>query len=128
MDSAGLANALRTLLQQQSKVPYVLDIDDEIEIADPNVSLHLFRITREAVVNANKHAQASEIVVRLQTFPKFIELSETDDGIGPPRKFVEGPGMGFHIMEYRARSIGALLEVVAVKPHGTRVACYLPRK
>jgi PAS domain S-box-containing protein len=128
MDSAGLANALRTLLQQHAKVPYVMDIDDEIEITDPTVSLHLFRIAREAIVNANKHAQASEIVVRLRTLPKFIELSVTDDGVGPPRKFVEGPGMGFHIMEYRARSIGALLEIVAVKPHGTRVACYLSRK
>ncbi len=128
MDPAGLESALRGLLRHQSRLPYRLDIDQDIEISDPNVSLHLFRIAREAVVNANKHAKGREIVVRLRNLPRFIELSVTDDGIGPPRKFVEGPGMGFHIMEYRARSIGALLEVVAAKPRGTRVACYLPRK
>jgi PAS domain S-box-containing protein len=128
MDSAGLSSALRALLHRQSKLPYHLGIDEEIEIKDPTVALHLFRIAREAVVNANKHARAKELVVCLRKSGKEIELSVTDDGMGPPRRFVEGPGMGFHIMEYRARSIGARLEITPVKPHGTCIACYLPRK
>jgi two-component system, LuxR family, sensor kinase FixL len=103
-------------------------MDDEISISDPTVALHLYRIAREAVVNANKHARAREIIVRLHSVPKGIELNVTDDGIGIPPNSGQGSGMGFHIMEYRARSIGARLEIKRIKPHGTRVACYLPRK
>lgn len=128
MDPAGLATALHSLLNRQSKLPYRLDMDDEISISDPTVALHLYRIAREAVVNANKHARAREIIVRLHSVPKGIELNVTDDGIGIPPNSGQGSGMGFHIMEYRARSIGARLEIKRIKPHGTRVACYLPRK
>jgi PAS domain S-box-containing protein len=127
MDSAGLATALESLLHRQSNLPYRLDVDEEIAITDPTIALHLYRIAREAVINANKHARARELVVRMQQLPKQIELCVTDDGVGLPKKKSDGEGMGFHIMNYRARSIGARLEITNVKPHGTRVACYLPR-
>ena len=35
-------------------------------------------------------------------------------------------GLGFHIMNYRARSIGGRLEIESPKQGGTRVSCYLP--
>jgi PAS domain S-box-containing protein len=128
MDPAGLATALQTLLTRQSKLPYRLDMDEEFKISDPTVALHLYRIAREAVINANKHARARELVVRMRRSARQIELSVTDDGIGLPPKSKNGTGMGFHIMDYRARTIGARLEIKTVKPHGTCVACYLPQK
>jgi two-component system sensor kinase FixL len=128
MDPTGLATALQSLLNRQSKLPYRLDIEQELSIPDPAVALHLYRIAHEAVINANKHARAREIVVRMRTTPEQIELSVTDDGIGLPAKSKGGAGMGFHIMDYRARTIGARLEIKSVKPHGTCVGCYLPRK
>jgi PAS domain S-box-containing protein len=128
MDPAGLVAAMHALLHQQSKLPYRFDIDDDLKISDPTVSLHLYRIAREAVINANKHARARELVVRMRSSAKQIELSVTDDGVGMSNDRNKDTGMGFHIMEYRARSIGARLEITPVKPHGTRVACYVPRK
>jgi PAS domain S-box-containing protein len=128
MDPAGLHTALHSLLKRQSRVPYRLDMDDEISISDPSVALHLYRIAREAVINANKHAAAREIIVRMRDSGKRIELTITDDGIGIAASSGDGSGMGFQIMDYRARSIGARLEIKPVKPHGTRVACYLPRR
>jgi signal transduction histidine kinase len=105
-----------------------MDIDEDLSIADPAVALHLYRIASEAVINANKHARARELVLRMRSSPKQIELSVTDDGVGIGKKSGVKTGIGFHIMEYRAREIGARLEIVPVKPHGTRVACYLPRQ
>jgi signal transduction histidine kinase len=64
----------------------------------------------------------------MRSSAKQIELSVTDDGVGMSNDRNKDTGMGFHIMEYRARSIGARLEITPVKPHGTRVACYVPRK
>ena len=128
MDPNGLADALQSLLQKRSRLPYRLDMDEELSIPDPTVALHLYRIASEAVINANKYARARELVLRMRSSPKQIELSVTDDGIGLGKKSGNGAGMGFHIMDYRARSIGARLEITPVKPHGTRVACYVPRQ
>ena len=128
MDPNGLVDALQSLLQKRSRLPYRLDLDEELSFSDPTVALHLYRIASEAVINANKHARARELVLRMRSSPKQIELSVTDDGVGLGKKSGDGAGMGFHIMDYRARSIGARLEVTPVKPHGTRVACYVPRQ
>ena len=128
MNPNGLVAALQSLLSQRSRLPYRLDMDEELSIPDPTVALHLYRIASEAVINANKHARARELVVRMRSSPKQIELSVADDGVGVGKNPGGGTGMGFHIMDYRARSIGARLEITSVKPHGTRVACYLPRR
>jgi signal transduction histidine kinase len=128
MDPAGLANALRALLHGRSKIPYRLDVDEELSIPNPKIALHLYRIASEAIINANKHARARELVVRVRSSRKGIELSVTDDGVGVSPKARDKAGMGFHIMDYRARLIGARLEIKLVNPHGTRVVCYVPRK
>ena len=35
-------------------------------------------------------------------------------------------GLGFHIMNYRARLMGGRLKIDSPKGGGTRVSCYLP--
>jgi signal transduction histidine kinase len=37
-------------------------------------------------------------------------------------------GMGFHIMNQRAKSIGGRLEIASRKDRGTRVTCHLPNR
>ncbi len=128
MDTVGFTTAIRSLLHRQSALPYRLDMDDDLTIDNADHATNLYRIVREAVINANKHARANELVVKMRATPKQVEVSVTDDGIGLSEPKIESSGLGFHIMEYRARSMGARLEISAIQPHGTRVACYLPRK
>ena len=126
MEPPGLVTALAALVKQRHwPVSSRLEADEEISVQDSTVALHLYRIAREAVINANKHARAREIIVRMRRSGKGIELSVIDDGIGIPANSPAGSGMGFHIMEYRARSIGARLEIKPAKPHGTRLICYV---
>jgi PAS domain S-box-containing protein len=126
MEPPGLVTALAALVKQRHwPVPCRLEADEEISVPDSTAALHLYRIAREAVINANKYARAREIIVRMRRSGKGIELSVIDDGVGIPPDSPGGSGMGFHIMEYRARSIGARLEIKQVKPHGTRVSCYV---
>jgi PAS domain S-box-containing protein len=126
MEPPGLVTALAALVKQPHwPVPCRLEADEELSVPDSTVALHLYRIAREAVINANKHARAREIIVRMKRSGKGIELSVIDDGVGVPANWSTGSGMGFHIMEYRARSIGARLEIKQVKPHGTHLTCYV---
>ena len=126
MEPPGLVTALATLVKQPHwPVRCRLEADEEISVQDSTVALHLYRIAREAVINANKYARAREIIVRMRRSAKGIELSVIDDGVGIPANSPLGSGMGFHIMQYRARSMGARLEIKPIKPHGTRVTCYV---
>ena len=129
VDSAGLQAALEDLVDREIwKTPCCLEIKSPFHIDDDTAASHLYRIAREAVINANKHAQARKIVVALGRSRKGTVLSVTDDGVGFPSELNNAHGLGFHIMNYRARSIGGRLKIESPKKGGTRVACHLPDK
>ena len=127
VDSAGFLDALRDLVDRKIwKTPCRLEIKEPFDIEDDPAAAHLYLIAREAVINANKHAQAREIVVRLARSRAGIVLSITDDGVGLPKETNKARGLGFRIMNYRARAVGGRLEATRQANGGTRVACHLP--
>ncbi len=120
IDAAGFVAALEDLVDCR------LEVKPSFQIEDDAAAAQLYRIAREAVINANKHAQARHIVVELDRSGKEIVLRVIDDGVGFPDKPKLKQGLGSHIMDYRARLIGARLEIDSSKQGGTCVACYLP--
>ncbi|HEY2625857.1 MAG TPA: ATP-binding protein [Candidatus Udaeobacter sp.] len=127
VDAAGLVAALEDLVDREIwKTPCRLEVRPSFHVENDAAAAQLYRIAREAVINANKHAQARQIVVELDRSGKQIVLSVIDDGVGFPDKPKVKHGLGSHIMDYRARLIGARLEIDSPKKGGTRVACYLP--
>src|SRR5437660_8495742 len=67
VDAAGLVIALQDLVDREIwRTPCRLQVRPSFRIDDDTAAAHLYRIAREAVINANKHAQAREIVVKLE--------------------------------------------------------------
>jgi signal transduction histidine kinase len=130
VDAAGLVEALEDLVDREMwRTPCRLEVKPSFHLDDDTVAAHLYRIAREAVINANKHAQARQIVVKLERSGSGqMVLSVTDDGVGVQKARNGAPGLGFHIMNYRARLIGGHLKVESRGQGGTRVACYLPSR
>ena len=129
VDSSDLVPALEDLVNREIwKTPCRLKIVPRFHIENDAAAAHLYRIAREAVINANKHAQAREIVVNLDRSRKGITLSISDNGVGIPASTDPSAGMGFHIMNQRAKSIGGRLEIASRKNGGTRVTCHLPNR
>jgi len=127
VDAAGLIAALEDLADREIwRVPCRLEVKPSFRIEDDAAAAHLYRIAREAVINANKHAQARQIVVRLERVRQEMVLRVIDDGIGFAKKLKLQQGLGFHIMNYRAQLMGGRLEVASQQAGGTRVSCYLP--
>jgi PAS domain S-box-containing protein len=127
VDAAGLVEALQDLVDREIwKTPCRLEVKPSFHVESDAIAAQLYRIAREAVINANKHAQARQIVVELGRSGEEIVLCVTDDGVGFSDKPKLKHGLGSHIMDYRARLIGARLEIDSPKQGGTRVACYLP--
>jgi signal transduction histidine kinase len=127
VDAAGLVNALQDLVDREIwKIPCRLEVGPSFQIQDDAAAAHLYRIAREAVINANKHAQAREIVVKLERSQQGMVLRVIDDGVGFSNEPKLKQGLGYHIMNYRAQLIGGRLKIERPKKGGTCVSCYFP--
>ena len=123
----GFTDALRELaatITEGFNTPCTFECNEPVEIAEPGVATHLYRITQEAITNAVKHSHAKSIVVRLDAGADGLTLSICDDGVGMPPKIPSG--MGLRTMAYRASVIGASFNVARQHSRGTRVTCRLP--
>jgi PAS domain S-box-containing protein len=88
------------------------------------VAHHLFYIAQEAVLNAIKHGKPSLIQIQLSSAGKDgYTLMIGDNGSGLAAPFKDGPGMGIRIMKYRARMIGAEVNVTSRAAGGVEVTC-----
>jgi signal transduction histidine kinase len=98
-----------------------------VAIADNAVAIHLYRIAQEAITNAIKHGEAKIVRVQLVEGQDHILLTIQDNGRGFRNNGGHQPGTGLAIMSYRARTIGAALEVQPHPDGGIAVSCSLPR-
>jgi signal transduction histidine kinase len=98
-----------------------------VTIPDHSVAIHLYRIAQEAISNAIKHGHATTVLLELTESDDQINLTIQDDGQGLRPNGEHHPGMGLAIMDYRARTIGAALELQIKPQGGTSVSCRLPR-
>ena len=127
LEGEGFTDALRELaatITEGFKTPCTFECDRPVEIREPGVTTHLFRIAQEAITNAVKHSEAKSIVVRLESGIDGLTLTISDDGVGMPPK-IPG-GMGLRTMAYRASVIGATFNVTRQLSRGTLVTCIWP--
>jgi len=78
---------------------------------DNSVASHVYYIAQEAIVNGAKHGKANNISVRLEPADDRWSLTVKDDGTGFEMSGTPRSGMGIGIMHYRARVIGATLDL-----------------
>ncbi len=126
MDAAHFKKALHDLVERKIwNTPCRLKISTQFDIESDTTASELYRILREALMNVNKHARASRAVVEVGRRKDELVFRVIDNGVGMEPERRSGTGLGFHIMNYRAKSIGARLEVTSPKSGGTRVSVYL---
>lgn len=87
-----------------------------------------YRIVHEAMVNARKHAAASEVVLTVRERDGGVEIEVTDDGSGfEPGRVGRRPGhIGLAAMRERAAIAGGHLDVGPAPAGGTRVRLWVP--
>ncbi len=126
LEDNGLASSLEELAANAAtlfQVPCTFTCDEPPETVDNGIALHLYYIAQEAVANAAKHGQANHVHLGLEPLKDRYALTIQDDGIGFSVGAGGHTGMGLRIMHYRARVIGATLEVKSRPGAGTTVRC-----
>ncbi len=123
----GLVSALRLLIEQQDKQTSAtvrLDTRLTTERYGPAVEVGLYRIVQEAVNNAVKHANASEINVELEQRGHRLIVRISDDGCGLTTRSRTAATQGLHNMRERALLLNGTFRITGNK--GTRVAVNVP--
>ena len=91
---------------------------------EPARALHLYRIVREAISNAVRHARAQRLRVRVRIRAEHLDLELTDDGpAGPP---VESSGRGMRNMQARAGELQGEIHWLPGTQGGTKVLLSVP--
>lgn len=117
-------NGLRAALAQLAantrnfmQLSCTLSCSEPVDVQDHTVAIHLYRIAQEAVNNAAKHAHCRHVEIALRWHDSMLVLRVTDDGGGGPLRKAS-TGMGLGIMRYRAKLIGADIQLGPVAAGG----------
>jgi PAS domain S-box-containing protein len=127
LEREGLEPALEELAKATAarfKIRCGFSRKGEVVVEDPAVATHLYRIAQEAVNNAVRHSLARRVVIRLRGRAGEIDLTIADNGKGLAKTVGRTTtGMGLHIMDYRARTIGGTLHIGPGRRGGMVVSC-----
>jgi signal transduction histidine kinase len=124
----GLVTALRGLVTTTGALRHAaikFECHGEIEIRDPDVATHLYRIAQEALSNAMRHANAQHVAVSVIREVDCLRIVISDDGCGSATQ-PRSEGMGWRTMRYRATLVGAVIKVETSPSGGTTVRCTMP--
>jgi len=121
LSRGGLGPAIRTLARR-SPVPVTLDVDVDRRLPE-SVEVAAYYVVAEALTNTAKHANATEIRVRVAAEEPEIRMSITDDGVGGA---VTGDGSGLIGLKDRVEAVSGRLEVDSPPGDGTTLTVTIP--
>lgn len=129
--SLGLEASLRAHLiktLENTPIHWSLECQQRLTGIPEEMAVAAFRITQEAVTNMLRHAQAHNLLIRLQRVPDGLSLSISDDGQGFSPAI--DPGLegqrGMAGMFERIDQLGGTLSVSSQPGKGTRIEALFP--
>lgn len=128
----GLRPALEASCEEYSAkfgFPVKLDYQLPPRLVPSHQAIHLLQIAREALSNALKHSQASEVVVTVAQNDNQVKLTVQDNGCGVPENAIRSNHYGMIIMRDRAQSLRGDCRVRRRESGGTEVVVtFIPEK
>lgn len=136
LDALGLVPALESLIAEvKARAPFQIHFKtanlDEFEIPD-DVCLVLYRFAQEALLNVQKHAAATEVLVQLEVMAEeALALTVADDGVGfqPPRKLsalTQEQHFGLVGLQEQVEGVGGVMYVCSEPGKGCTLQAIVP--
>jgi signal transduction histidine kinase len=121
LSKGGLGPAVKTLARR-SAVPVELDVNVHRQLAE-SAEVAAYYIVAEALTNAAKHAQASQVNISAEAAGSNLCLSIRDDGIGgaDPTK-----GSGLIGLRDRVEALGGEMAISSPPGRGTSLLVKIP--
>jgi signal transduction histidine kinase len=131
LTSLGLEASLRAHLLKtlaNTSVHWSLECHQRLTGIPEEMAVAAFRITQEAVTNILRHAEAKNLLIRLQRMPQGLALSISDDGLGfaPAADPGREGQRGMAGMVERIDELGGTLVVTSEPGKGTQIEALFP--
>lgn len=130
LDDLGLAAALEwqaSEFQDRTGIACRAHISPRDVAVDPAVATALFRIAQEALTNVARHAEATEVRIRLWRKAGKLFLQVKDNGKGISKEKLADPGsLGLLGMRERLLTWNGELKIRGIKGRGTTVTAIVP--
>jgi len=132
-DAPGLAEALGEIAQRTQKncgITCTVHCPENLDLANEDATVQVFRIVQEAMQNAARHSAATQVSIRLERIQDHFLLAIQDNGKGLPaaaiRRKPGQQGLGLSIMAYRTSLLGGKFAIEHPHNGGTRIVCEIP--
>jgi PAS domain S-box-containing protein len=121
LSQGGLTPSLRALARK-SPIPVTMDVDVERRPSEA-IEVAVYYVVSEALTNAAKHSQASEVSVAVRTIGASLHAIIEDDGRGGAEA---SAGSGLIGLVDRVEALGGRLMLQSPQGGGTRISIELP--
>src|SRR5215203_2405610 len=132
LDQLGLVPAIRQHCERfERETGIKTELDTLPELSAPAAAeVTVLRVVQEALVNVQKHAHASRVVVRLERQGEWLLVGVADDGKTLLHSANGGVGMGTGLLSMRERAelLGGTLNVDNRPGGGTDLLAHIPAR
>lgn len=120
-----LNEALHELVEQMRQEAIAVQVDLRLPTLSLQTSHQLYCILKEGLINIQKHAQASRVVLQGYTTSEAFVVTLQDDGQGfdPEHPTV---GYGLRGMQERSELVGGMLHMITAPGQGTQIQVVIP--
>lgn len=129
LDTLALAEILESLVRDWQRRHRSVELSLEQDLpADlgPSVTLAVYRVVQEGLINALRHAQASRVDIRVCCEDNKLVATVTDDGVGLPQEWSRPGHFGLRGLAQRVEHLGGTFEVGNREPRGVRLRAEIP--
>lgn len=132
LDDLGWFPAIEFLCQGVAKrANLAIRIETSVKERLPNrIEVALYRMIQEALTNVTKHANASEVRIRVRRNRGVLSCSVRDDGAGiqtrPANGSARRKGLGLLGIRERLNALGGTLQIDSARGRGTRLSFRIP--
>jgi len=127
-DLTGVLKGLASNVTKMFELRCGFNVKGSIPPLPEHTTMQFYKIAQEAVSNAIKHGKASRVAISLTKNGEQLIMTIKNDGVPFTTGSQAKNRMGLRIMNFRANTIGACLEIEPNNKSGTIVTCALSLK
>jgi len=129
LDTLGLADTLESLVRDwQRRHPGIaLSLRQQLgHDLGPSITLTVYRVVQEGLINALRHAQASQVEIVVECDASRIIVSVTDDGCGLSEEWARPGHYGLRGLKERVQKLDGVFSIGSAGDHGVRLTADIP--
>ena len=129
LDSLGLAATLESLVRDSQRRHPSIALSLRQQLPDelgPSVTLAIYRVVQEGLINALRHAQASRVDIVVEGGVRRVMATVTDDGVGLSAEWARPGHFGLRGLTDRVQQLGGMFNIGNHDGRGVRLTADIP--